>query len=439
MPASYWEALLRLQKAEVAALRGRSSDLEAAAAGAREDLARVEAQLGPAHSSPAAGLRLHKHLLPQAITALDSGAALFSFQLGDSGSWLWAVDRGGVTLYSLPPRAIISAQVREANRAVRDDLPQATRASAALYSTLFGKLALRFQRKQRWLIALDDSLFAAPLATLVTHQGKRPVYLVESHVTQVIPGIAWWLEAANRKSPALAPLFVGIGDPVYNAADPRLRTAEKRVSPMQLQAAGLVLPRLAASGPELDACARAWNGESTLLKGTDASRRNLEEQLRRSPAVVHFATHFLESFGHPADGVIALSMTRSGDSQILPPEEIADWRIRAGLIVLSGCQSAGGDVRPGTGLLGLVRAWLAAGADDVVASRWPVPDENSALFGALYRNFARSGSPVPRKPCAMRSWKCCAPAIGVPIHAIGAPTLLWESKEWNERAATVGN
>jgi CHAT domain-containing protein len=38
-------------------------------------------------------------------------------------------------------------------------------------------------------------------------------------------------------------------------------------------------------------------------------------------------------------------------------------------------------------MLGLTRAWLAAGADDVIGSRWNTPDETGALFGAFYRNL----------------------------------------------------
>ena len=47
------------------------------------------------------------------------------------------------------------------------------------------------------------------------------------------------------------------------------------------------------------------------------------------------------------------------------------------------------------GLLGLTRAWLSAGARSVVASRWPTPDEDGALFQAFYgdlRKHSREGS-----------------------------------------------
>jgi len=39
-------------------------------------------------------------------------------------------------------------------------------------------------------------------------------------------------------------------------------------------------------------------------------------------------------------------------------------------------------------LLGLTRAWLVAGARSVIASAWPTPDTNGALFQSLYRHLA---------------------------------------------------
>jgi CHAT domain-containing protein len=157
-----------------------------------------------------------------------------------------------------------------------------------------------------------------------------------------------------------------------------------------------MLPRLVGSGAELDACARNWHGERVLLKGAAASRDSLTQQLRRNPAVVHLATHVLESSERPSYGLIALSLTPRRESELLPPYEIAGWRTNAGLVVLSGCHSAEGTRLPGTGLLGLTRAWLMAGARSVISSNWATRDESGALFGALYRNLSgdRANSPA---------------------------------------------
>ena len=90
-------------------------------------------------------------------------------------------------------------------------------------------------------------------------------------------------------------------------------------------------------------------------------------------------------------GLIALSLTDGGAANLLQPAEIARWHTAAQLVVLSGCHSAAGAVLPGTGLLGLNRAWLAAGAQNVISSHWAVPDESGSLFAVLYRNLSAHG------------------------------------------------
>jgi len=102
---------------------------------------------------------------------------------------------------------------------------------------------------------------------------------------------------------------------------------------------------------------------------------------------VHIASHFLQSKEPPRYGMIALGLAASGNPQLLSPLEIIRLQIKTGLVVLSGCSSGEADVLPGSGLMGLTRAWLAAGARAVVASHWPTPDDRDGLFVSFYRHL----------------------------------------------------
>jgi CHAT domain-containing protein len=392
--AASWEALDRLQREEAEALRTQDPHAQDAVRATRAEIIRLQA-VPDAVAQPAS-----TGLLKRTQATLDSHTALLSFDLGDSVSWLWALDRRGLALYALPPRQEIESQIQAVVRAIREDSTVPGTAGANLYRTLFGPLASRFRHKTRWLLALDEGLVDVPVAALIESTRPRPVYVAERRTTVVIPSAGYWLETATRQAAGQPPpVFLGVGDPIYNAADPRLPHGRRNagtgwLSPLRLftasaasAAAGLVLPRLVASGAELEHCARAWDGASILLEGVGATRRNLADKMRRNPAVVHFATHVLESPERPAFGMIALSLTEKKEAELLTPFEIAHWRIDAGLIVLSGCYSAQGAALPGTGLMGLTRAWLTAGARAVVASRWPTPDEDGPLFKALYRNL----------------------------------------------------
>jgi CHAT domain-containing protein len=376
LPQAYWELLDRLQRAEVAGLRnGGVADLDAT----RAELIRMEASLGPdLHPLPA-------DLVEASRRTLEAGTALLSFHLGASISWVWALDRRGLEVYPLPPRNTIETQVRAAIAAIRDGRPDANEISAALYRMLFGPLDPRFQRAEHWLLASDDALFDAPISALVETLQPRPVYVAERHTVELIPGVAAWLDSAARPEPRLSPVFLGLGDPIYNHADTRLAAVSHH------QKDALALPRLVGSGAEIDACARAWEGPSVLLRGKDASREKLAEELRRHPAAVHLAVHFLESAARAHYGLIALSFSAGGDTELLTPAEISRWRIQTGLVVLSGCHSAAGAALPGTGVPGLTRAWLAAGAQSVVGSLWDTKDDDGALFSVLYHNLHSAG------------------------------------------------
>jgi CHAT domain-containing protein len=372
LPTAYWQALQRLQRAEIAAIReGNTADL----ASARAEVIRTETSLGGDFQP------LPEDLPEVARRKLDAGTALFSFHLGDSVSWVWALDQAGLEVYALPARAALETQARAVAAAIREDRPGAAALSEHFYQMILGPVAQRFRNAPHWLLALDGALFEAPITALVEESmpNGAAVYVAARHRVELIPGVGYWLEAGQQPEPRLSGLFVGVGDPIYNRADARATRAPYRSSSV------LVLPRLVGSGAEVEACARAWDGQSVLLRGKDASRDKLAEQLRQNPAVVHLATHYLESAGRPRYSLIALSLTPTGETQVLSPVEVSGWHIHAGLVVLSGCHSAAGAALPGEGVLGLTRAWLAAGARSVVGSLWDTPDDEGALFGEFYR------------------------------------------------------
>ena len=77
------------------------------------------------------------------------------------------------------------------------------------------------------------------------------------------------------------------------------------------------------------------------------------------------------------------------DNGILTAEEIAAMNLEGTeLVVLSACDTGLGAVAGGEGLLGLQRAFQAAGARDVLASLWRIDDRaTQTLMGEFYRNL----------------------------------------------------
>jgi CHAT domain-containing protein len=104
--------------------------------------------------------------------------------------------------------------------------------------------------------------------------------------------------------------------------------------------------------------------------------------------VVHFATHFQPSAASARQAMIALSLDAQGAPELLGPAEVSRRRLDLNLAVLSGCASASAEAAPAEGLMGMTRAWLAAGARSVLATLWPTPDDQGRLLVSFYTHLA---------------------------------------------------
>ncbi len=394
LPGNYWDLLARYQAIERSLVAQPSAEARRQAASLQLRLQEVEAETASGYprnpfsdgfgletdaaGSPAGSALAHvRHVL-------DADSVVLSFHVTKSSGWLWAVDRSGVDVYSIPALEVLKSRVAEFALAVRQGDARAVASGRELYKDLFGAVPASYLSHKRWLLELDGPLFDLPFAALVAgdrNAGDRnagnseaggrknePIYLMERAALQAIPG-ALMLEP---RTPAGNGEFLGVGDPVYNAADSRYRGSRGKRDEKQ----DVVLPRLPATAGELQACSRVWNPARTrILTGEDAGIASVRAALRSNPSVIHFATHVVTSPGDYSSGLIALSLDRSGAMGLMGPTEIAAHTVSAGLVVLNGCHSGQGDALPGAGLMGLTRAWLGAGAKSVLATRWDIPDE----------------------------------------------------------------
>jgi CHAT domain-containing protein len=256
-------------------------------------------------------------------------------------------------------------------QATRTGDPHAVELGSRLYKDLFAAVPAVYLSHARWLLELDGPLFDLPFAALVAgtvDSGKRknePIYLIQRAALQDIPG-ALMLEPRTAAGDGG---FLGIGDPIYNAADPRYRGNSKNRD--------VTLPRLNATAAELEACSRVWRPAQTrVLTGDNATFASVETALRSKPSIIHFATHIVAAPGDFSSGLIALSLDQSGAMGLMGPAGIVAHPVAASLVVLNGCHSGQGATLPGTGLMGLTRAWIGAGARSVVATRWDIPDDS---------------------------------------------------------------
>jgi len=216
---------------------------------------------------------------------------------------------------------------------------------------------------------------------------------MERHSVQTVPSALLLGVAGESSGRTQNSFFLGVGDPVYNLADPRWPGREKPQASGQLE-------RLVGSDDELRASVRNWTAEADgsgsatrkLLEGREARRDNFLRNLDRGPAVIHLATHVLVSTTDREQGFVAFSLAAATPGGPVQPEylqttEIARLRVPGALVVMSGCATGSGDVRDGPGILGLTEAWLMAGAGAIISTGWPVEDNGGEFFGRFYHHL----------------------------------------------------
>ncbi len=383
LPERYGDLLAQYQAIERDGVANPSAEQASRAALLEMELQKIEAATaGRVRGGPGAT----ESALAHARGVLDADSVLLSFHIAEGRGWLWAVDRSRVAVYSILRVETLKPEIAGFVKATKNGEPDAAARGRQLYEHLFGKVPPRYLAHERWLLELDGPLFDLPFGALMpgTQSGStglgspsrkgEPVWLSQRVVLETIPGALMLQPRATFTDGA----FLGIGDPIYNEADARYRGSRQKQE--------IVLPRLPATAAELQACARTWNpAKSRILTGADADLRGVRAALNSNPAVIHFATHVIPAQGSYSSGLIALGLDNTGVMGLMGPAEIVARPAAPGLVVLDGCHSAQGDTLPGTGLMGLTRAWLAAGAHSVLATHWDVPDEGaSKMMVAFY-------------------------------------------------------
>ena len=121
--------------------------------------------------------------------------------------------------------------------------------------------------------------------------------------------------------------------------------------------------------------------------GTDATEGALRSALE-DRGIVHVATHGVMNTYNPLFSRIMLESGRAGlteDDGRLEMHELLSMRIRAPLVFLSGCETGLGPAwstrfSAGEDYATLSQAFLFAGAQNVIATLWPIDDEGASVF-----------------------------------------------------------
>ncbi len=289
--------------------------------------------------------------------------------------------------------------VRAAAAAVRPAPPGSGTDLKRFYQLLIEPIhdLLLTQVGARLIIVPERALFMVPYAALENASGEP---LIARHALSVVPSLQTLALAALRKQPAGdAASSVVVGNPLMPAYTPRPGGRPMEIPPLP--------------GAEEEANAIAAILKTNALTGVAATKSAVMSQIAGA-RYVHLATHgFLDRLtdqaqsgvnphvreialfderdgpggGVKTPGMLALAPS-GGDSGMLSADEIAQSSTRAELVVMSACDSGRGAIND-DGVIGLSRAWMAAGVPSVMVTLWTIPDDATKdLMVSFYQQLA---------------------------------------------------
>jgi CHAT domain-containing protein len=360
----------------------------------RRDIEETRAQID-ARRLREAGVLSREVALPAELArvqaALPADTVVLAFFVGEQQSHGWLLSRQRLRHATLPGR-------EDLQRAIDAAFGGATSASAAEVALARAVLAdlLDDVSEKRMLVLPDGPLNGVPFAALpLTADGEL---LVDRFLLGFAPSLALAMQNQERAVRRGTRVAV-ISDPVYSADDrrlPSLRTGGALRSPRE--SSPNKLTRLPFSALEARVVAKTFGARDTIeLSGFDATPERVLSLPSEQLAVLHFATHAVARKDSPEQSALFLS-EYTPDGRLLPDSrltagEISRHRLRADIVVLSGCATGDGSSLRGEGVLGLAYGFLANGSGSVVASLWPVEDASTARFmNEFYRSFRDTGN-----------------------------------------------
>jgi CHAT domain-containing protein len=305
--------------------------------------------------------------------ALESGDLLLEYLLTDDRLWIFAATDTAVTQLSVAVgRATLRTQIDFARWALEQRADQETLWRGALRG--LDDLLLDPVRqaglldgRSRVIIVPHRELHYLPFEALIDRRDGSDHYFVESHDVAYVPSASVWLRMRERSSSAaegvlaLAPL------------DTRLRGTAR----------------------EVEAIHQVWGSRATVRRGaaaTEASLRRAGDKYR----IVHLATRGILNRYNPLFSYVELGPSPETDGR-LEVHEVLRLTLAADLLVLSACQTGLGsgavaDVPNGDDWVGLVRAFMRAGARNVLATLWEVDDVRMGDVAAAFHRRVAAGA-----------------------------------------------
>jgi CHAT domain-containing protein len=208
------------------------------------------------------------------------------------------------------------------------------------------------------IVVPDPLLFFVPFPALIDEKGS---YLSNSYSVQISPSLHTLKCTMEQSFDSNFGFALFVGNP----------TVEE-----------VTLNDLPFAAEEVNCLSKLFLAKPLL--GRDATKQRVLQLLTTGASIIHIAAH-----GEPTRGEIMLASNSSltdpcssaakPESYLLTQRDILNISVQSRLVVLCCCHTGQGEITS-EGVIGITRAFLAAGARCVLATLWPINDYSTKEF-----------------------------------------------------------
>jgi CHAT domain-containing protein/Tfp pilus assembly protein PilF len=316
--------------------------------------------------------------------AKRTGAVLLEYWLGPERSYLWVVTPDRVFPHVLPAKGELMPLIRSYRAVVtggRNPLDVASDTGVKLYNALLAPAMADAGAATEFIVVPDDELYSLNFETLPDGENANRFWIDRATV-RIAPSLNYLAANAPGVRNKAAGRLLIIGDPVSPAPQ---------------------FPHLEFAGQEIAAIRSAMPAAlPVVVEGAAATPASYSASSPGEFGYIHFSAHAAAAAKQESALDSAVILSGQPGHYRLMARDVVGIPLKAELVTVSACRSAGGKTYGGEGLVGFAWAFMKAGAGNVIAGLWDVNDQSTVrLMTGLYSQLAKGAAPAD----ALRSAK----------------------------------
>jgi len=275
-----------------------------------------------------------------------------------------------------------------------------------------------FKGKTDFIISADGILNLFPFETLLNSTSKQ--YLVESRNIRYVPSGKELVRLYKNSSASTSRDVVIFDNPDFDKQIGSKNRATRLIS-SSLQ--NMVFSKLPGTKAEAEAIKKILKGENVIeYAGALATQENLFSVVH--PKILHIATHgffIKKALSNPMlKSGLALTGANSGEG-VVTALKLSGLNLKGTkLVVLSACETGLMNANASDSVSGLSKAFIQAGAENIVVSLWSVSDMGTKDLMTIFYQEIQKGVSYAQ---ALRNTKLKMIKNGVPLF-IWSPFIL---------------